>query len=361
MSSGEFSRASRLSRKALRLYDELGLLRPIRVDPVTGYRFYAAAQLEQARLVAWLRRLGMPLARIRLMTELPSAQAAAELATYWQQIESETAARRELASFLIGYLSGRETAMQDRTVTIRYAARTETGPTRQDNEDSVYAGARLLAVADGMGGHTAGEVASAAAIEALRPLDTDVPAGELLDALDHAVRRAGSTLREMADSDPSLEGMGTTLTALLWSGSQLALVHIGDSRAYLVRDGEVFQITHDHTMVQSLLDDGKITPDEVESHPQRSLLLRALTTAGSGEAELQLHEARPGDRYLLSTDGLHEVASADAVARVLLAAADPEEAVAGLVALAIEGGGPDNVSCIVADVVAAHDPAVATA
>ncbi len=359
MSSGEFSRASRLSRKALRLYDELDLLRPARVDRVTGYRFYAPAQLEQARLVAWLRRLGMPLARIRLMTQLPPTEAAAELAAYWRQIESETANRRELASFLIGYLSGRETVMTDRTLSVRYAVRSETGLTRADNEDSVYAGARLLAVADGMGGHAAGEVASSAVIDALRPLDTSVPAGELIDALDHAVRRASSALHDMAETDPSLAGMGTTLTALLWSGSQLGLVHIGDSRAYLVRDGEVFQITHDHTMVQSLLDDGKITLAEVESHPQRSLLLRALTTGDSGEADLQLHEARPGDRYLLCTDGLHEVAPPDEIARVLLGADDPENAVAGLVALAMDGGGPDNISCIVADVVAASEPAVA--
>jgi PPM family protein phosphatase len=361
MSSGEFSRASRLSRKALRLYDELGLLSPTMVDPVTGYRFYAAAQLEHARLVAWLRRLGMPLARIRAMTELPPTEAAAELAAYWHQIESETAARRELASFLIGYLSGRETVMQNRMLGVRYAVRSEKGPIRKDNEDSVYAGARLLAVADGMGGHVAGEVASAAAIDALRPLDTDVPAGELLDALDHAVRRAGTSLRDKAAADPSLDGMGTTLTALLWSGSQLGLVHIGDSRAYVVRDGEVFQITHDHTMTQSLLDDGKITPEEVESHPGRSLLLRALTTSGGHEVDLQLHEARPGDRYLLCTDGLHEVASPDAVASVLLTAVDPDEAVAGLVALAIDGGGPDNVTCIVADVIGAPEPATASA
>jgi PPM family protein phosphatase len=361
MTSGEFSRASRLSRKALRLYDELCLLSPARVDPVTGYRFYAPSQLEQARLVAWLRRLGMPLARIRVMTSLPPAQAATELAAYWHQIESETTARRELATFLIGYLSGRETAVQNRALAVRYAVRSETGLTREGNEDSVYAGARLLAVADGMGGHAAGEVASAVAIDALRPLDTDVPAGELLDALDHAVRKAGSSLRDMAAADPSLDGMGTTLTALLWSGSQLGLVHIGDSRAYLVRDGEVFQITHDHTMAQSLLDDGKITPEEVESHPGRSLLLRALSSRGGHEAELQLREARPGDRYLLSTDGLHEVASADAVARVLLTAGHPDEAVAGLVALAIDGGGPDNITCIVADVVAANEPAAASA
>jgi PPM family protein phosphatase len=360
MTSGAFARASRLSRKALRLYDELGLLRPARVDPVSQYRFYDPAQLEQARLVAWLRRLGMPLAAIRAVSTLPPAQAAAELAAYWDRVEAETSARRELAAFLIGYLSGKDTAMDDvqGKLAVRYAVQSDIGLHREDNEDSVYAGPRLLAVADGLGGHAAGEVASAAVIEALRPLDTQVPAGELLDALDHAVRRANSTLAGIIESDPSLQGMGTTLTALLWSGSQLGLVHIGDSRAYLVRDGEVFQITHDHTMVQSLLDDGKITADEVASHPQRSLLMRALG-GGNSEPDLQLREARPGDRYLLCSDGLHGVAAADAITRILLTVSDPDQAATDLIRLAIEGGGPDNISCIVADVVALKDPATA--
>src|SRR4029077_16575494 len=194
----------------------------------------------------------------------PPAQAAEELAAYWATVEAETAARRELAVFLIGYLSGKDpgrgpgrgTAMSDGqgTLTVRYGVRSDIGLHREDNEDAAYAGARLLAVADGMGGHAAGEVASAAVIEALRPLDTQVPAGELLNALDHAVRRANSALRDMVQANPALHGMGTKLAAPLWSGSQLGLVHIGDSRAYLVRDGEVFQITHDHTLVQSLLD-----------------------------------------------------------------------------------------------------------
>ena len=356
MTSGEFARASRLSRKALRLYDELALLRPVQVDPVTGYRLYAPAQLEQARLVAWLRRLGMPLARIRAISGLPRPAAAADLAAYWSQIEAETSARRELATFLIGYLSGRDTSMDDTqgTLTIRYAVQSDTGLHRGDNEDSAYAGARLLAVADGIGGHAAGEVASAAVIDALRPLDTQIPAGELLDALDHAVRRASSTLRDLAGNDPALQGMGTTLTALLWSGSQLGLVHIGDSRAYLVRDGEVFQITHDHTMVQSLLDDGKITADEVSVHPQRWLLARALVADRDYEPDLQLREARPGDRYLLCSDGLHEVAEAESIAAVLLGVSDPDQAAKDLIALAIAGGGPDNITCIVADVVAAE-------
>jgi PPM family protein phosphatase len=359
MTSGAFARASGLSRKALRLYDQLGLLRPAQVDPVSQYRLYHPAQLEQARLVAWLRRLGMPLDKIRAISALPREQAAAELAGYWDQVEAETAARRELAAFLIGYLSGRDTAMHDAqaTLAVRYAVQSDIGLRRDENEDSAYAGARLLAVADGMGGHAGGEVASAAVIDALRPLDTQVPAGELLNALDHAVRRANSALRDIVKTDPSLQGMGTTLTALLWSGSRLGLVHIGDSRAYLARDGELFQITHDHTMVQSLLDDGKITAEEVASHPQRSLLLRALGRDGA-DPDLQLREARPGDRYLLCSDGLHDVVDAGSIARMLLTVSDPDQAAKGLVSLAIDGGGPDNITCIVADVVTPEAPAL---
>jgi PPM family protein phosphatase len=352
MSSGEFARASGLSRKALRLYDELNLLPPATVDPANGYRSYDRAQLEQARLVAWLRRLGMPLASIRTVSTLPPQQAAVELAGYWAQIEAETASRRQLATFLIGYLSGRNDTVKETSLIVRYGVRSDIGLTREDNEDAAYAGARLLAVADGMGGHVAGEKASAAVIEALRPLDTEVPEGELLNALDHAVRRAKTTLRDMAEENPALTGMGTTLTALLWSGSQLGLVHIGDSRAYLVRDGEVFQVTRDHTLIQSLLDDGKITADEMASHPQRFLLLKALDTGASGkdEPDLQLLQARSGDRYLLCSDGLHVTVPADAIERVLLTVTDPDQAAGDLIKLAMDAGGPDNITCIVADV-----------
>ena len=358
MTSGAFARASRLSRKALRLYDQLGLLCPVRVDPVSQYRFYAPAQLEQARLVAWLRRLGMPLASIRAVSTLPPAQAASELAAYWAQIEAETAARRQLAAFLIGYLSGKGTACRMLRASLRSATRCSpiSACTARTMRTRSMEGRGCSRSPTGWRGHAAGEVASAAVIEALRPLDTQVPAGELLNALDHAVRRANSALSDIVKADPSLRGMGTTLTALLWSGSQLGLVHIGDSRAYLVRGGEMFQITQDHTLVQSLLDDGKITAEEVASHPQRFMLLRALD-GGNSEPDLQLREARPGDRYLLCSDGLHQVVAADALARVLLTVGDPDQAAADLIALAIDGGGPDNVSCIVADVVALEEPA----
>ena len=242
---------------------------------------------------------------------------------------------------------------------VRYAVRSDTGLQREGNEDAAYAGARLLAVADGMGGHAAGEMASAAVIDALRPLDTAVPAGALLNAMLHAVRRASAATRELVAASPALRGMGTTLTALLWSGSQLGLVHIGDSRAYLLRDGALFQITADHTLVQSLLDDGSITAEEAASHPQRSLLLRALGE-GSAEPDLQLREARVGDRYLLSSDGLHAVVEAGAIARVLREIGDPDQAATELIALAIDGGGPDNITCIVADVVAPAPDAAPT-
>jgi PPM family protein phosphatase len=239
-------------------------------------------------------------------------------------------------------------------LTIRYAVKTDVGLRRTGNEDAAYAGPRLLAVADGLGGHAGGEVASATVIDALRPLDTEVPAGDVLTALEDAVRRASSALGDIVEADPALRGLGTTLTALLWSGSQLGLVHIGDSRAYLVRDGEVFQITHDHTMVQLLVDEGRITTEEVATHPQRSLLLRALGDFTS-EPDLQLREARPGDRYLLCSDGLHGVADAHAIGRVLLTVADPDQAATDLVALAIANGGPDNITFIIADVLAAGE------
>ncbi|CNE63344.1 serine/threonine protein phosphatase [Mycobacterium tuberculosis] len=234
---------------------------------------------------------------------------------------------------------------------IRYAARSDVGMLREGNEDSAYAGAHLLAVADGMGGHVGGEIASAAAIEALRTLDKDLPATELLAALEHTVKTANDNLHRIVESDPALQGMGTTLTAMLWAGNQIALVHIGDSRAYLLRDGSLFQITHDHTLVQSLVDEGRISPDEAASHPQRSLLLRALDGRGEVDPDLSLREAQVGDRYLLCSDGLSGVVTAETIFQVLTDVDEPDQAVRQLIDLANRGGGPDNITCVVADVV----------
>ncbi|MFF3782827.1 protein phosphatase 2C domain-containing protein [Streptomyces sp. NPDC001933] len=349
---GAFAKASRLSPKALRLYDELGLLAPTRVDPVTGYRLYAPELLEQARLVAWLRRLGMPLARIRQVRTLEPAAAAQEIRAFWAQVEADTAARRDLASFLIDHLSWKDPAMSSTTspLGIRYAALSDTGLVRESNQDTAYAGSRLLAVADGYG--STGAPASAAAVDALKHLETgSVPAGDLLNVLEDAVEQAKQAVNGVSGPGSSPEEAGTTLTAMLWTGSQLALVHIGDSRAHLLRDGELFQITHDHTLVQSMVDEGRVSAEEAVSHPQRSLLIRALGQGADGTPDMRLHDARRGDRYLLCSDGLSAVVRSEEIRRVLSEVPEPERAVRELIALANGSGGPDNVSCVVADIV----------
>jgi protein phosphatase len=348
---GAFAKASRLSPKALRLYDELGLLTPARVDPVTGYRLYAPQQLDQARLVAWLRRLGMPLARVQHVRTLDAVAAAQEIRAFWAQVEADTAARRDLATFLIDHLSRKDPAMSPTAepLGIRYAALSDTGLVRESNQDTAYAGPRLLAVADGCGSQ--GAPASAAAVDALKHLETDsVPAGDLLNILQDVIDRARQAVHDIAGSGPSSEGTGTTLTAMLWTGTQLALVHIGDCRVHLLRDGELFQITHDHTMVQSMVDEGRLSPEEAASHPQRSLLVRALGPGADTTPDMRLHDARRGDRYLLCSDGLSTVVPTRDIHRVLSGISEPEQAVRELIALANGSGGPDNVSCVVADV-----------
>ncbi len=180
---------------------------------------------------------------------------------------------------------------------------------REGNEDSGYAGPRLLAIADGMGGQAAGEVASSEVISTIVALDDDVPGSDLLTSLGQAVQRANDQLRAMVEEDPQLEGMGTTLTALLWTGQRLGLVHVGDSRAYLLRDGVLTQITQDHTWVQRLVDEGRITEEEASTHPQRALLMRALGSGEHVEPDLSVREVRAGDRYLICSDGLSGVVS----------------------------------------------------
>jgi serine/threonine protein phosphatase PrpC len=237
------------------------------------------------------------------------------------------------------------------TLALRYAVNTDVGLLREGNEDSAYAGPNLLAIADGMGGHAAGEVASSVAISALAGLDTDLPHDQLLSSLAAAVAQANNTLHEMSVEDPSVEGMGTTLTALLWSKGTIAICHIGDSRAYLLRDGDFHQITRDHTLVQSLVDDGRLSPAQAATHPQRSLVMRALQSGTEAEPDLSLIEAKAGDRYLLCSDGLSDVVSDDTMRTTLLQESDREKAVARLIDLAMRGGGPDNITCIVGDVV----------
>jgi PPM family protein phosphatase len=347
---GAFARAARLTPKALRLYAELGLLPPAAVDAESGYRLYDPAQLERARLIARLRGIGMPLAEIRTVCGLESTAAAEAVTAYWQRVSADTAARGRLATFLVDDLSGRGT-MMSAGLSIRYAARCEMGAARKSNEDAAYASERLLAVADGMRG-PGGAAASAAAIDAVKPLESaGVPAAELLTMLANAVATADRVVRTAATDDHQPI---TTLTAMLRSGPQLALVHIGDTRAYLLRGGELSQLTRDHTYVQSLVDQGKLGPDEAASHPQRALLVRALGAGGHQvEADLALRTAIAGDRYLLCSDGLSAIVDRPALHAALSMVADPERVVQELVDLAYAEGAPDNIACVVADVLTA--------
>jgi serine/threonine protein phosphatase PrpC len=235
------------------------------------------------------------------------------------------------------------------TLVLRYAARSDRGLVRANNEDSVYAGARLLALADGMGGHAAGEVASQLVIAALAHLDDDEPGGDLLSELNSAVHEGNAAIAAQVEADPELDGMGTTLTAILFAGNRLGLVHIGDSRGYLLREGELNQITKDDTFVQTLVDEGRITAEEAHSHPQRSLIMRALT-GHEVDPTLIMREARVGDRYLLCSDGLSDPVSHETILDSLLIP-DVAESADRLIEMALRGGGPDNVTVVVADVV----------
>ncbi|MFE4449099.1 Stp1/IreP family PP2C-type Ser/Thr phosphatase [Streptomyces sp. NPDC056796] len=236
------------------------------------------------------------------------------------------------------------------SLSLRFAAGSHKGMIREGNEDSGYAGPRLLAIADGMGGQAAGEVASSEVISTLVQLDDDVPGSDILTSLGTAVQRANDQLRVMVEEDPQLEGMGTTLTALLWTGQRLGLVHVGDSRAYLLRDGVLTQITQDHTWVQRLVDEGRITEEEATTHPQRSLLMRALGSGDHVEPDLSVREVRAGDRYLICSDGLSGVVSHQTMEETLASYQGPQETIQDLIQLALRGGGPDNITCIVADV-----------
>ncbi|MCZ7374366.1 MerR family transcriptional regulator [Micromonospora sp. WMMC250] len=351
MTIGVFAQAAGLTPKALRLYDQVGLVPPAAVDAESGYRLYDPAQVPSARLVAQLRGIGMPLATIRVVCGLDPAAAAEAVTAYWRRVTADTAARARLATILVDHLSEGGATMSDpsTTIAVRYAARCDTGLVRDSNEDAAYASDRLLVVADGMRG-PGGAAASAAAVDALTPLAlVDAPAVDLVTMLAAAVADADRSVRALATDDHQ---PGTTVTAVLRSGSQLALAHVGDTRAYLLRDGELSLLTRDHTWVQAQVDQGRLDGDAAAAHPQRALLVRALGAGTQVEVDLALRTARPGDRYLLCSDGLSAVVDRAAVWSAVAAPTGPAQTVRALVELALAQGAPDNIACVVADVVA---------
>ncbi len=244
------------------------------------------------------------------------------------------------------------------TFALRYAARSDLGLGRSDNQDSLYAGPHLLAIADGMGGAVGGAVASSTVISAVQGYDDLADDADLVAELGRAVDGANGGLKRAIDARPELRGMGTTLTALLFDGERIGLAHVGDSRSYLARGGEATQITRDHSFVQALVDEGKITAEAALTHPWRSRILRALM-GSPVEADIELRDVQLGDRYLICSDGLTDYVGVDTVTETM-AVGDPEDAVDRLIELALRGGGGDNITIVIADVVDADDPTVTT-
>jgi PPM family protein phosphatase len=238
--------------------------------------------------------------------------------------------------------------MEQMQTTLRFAVQSHVG-LRLNNEDAAYAGPRLLALADGMGGHAAGEIASAIAIEEMVALDRADPSPEVLDDLRAAVGRANEAIAHRSRTDPETAGMGTTLTALLFDGDRVAVAHVGDSRAYVMREGSIERITRDDTLVQSLVDRGRLTEQEAWNHPQRNIVDKVLT-GREVEAHLDTRETQPGDRYLICSDGLSDYVPEDEIADVLRLE-DPLRIPQELIRVALRRQSQDNITCIVADVV----------
>lgn len=237
------------------------------------------------------------------------------------------------------------------TLSLDYAALSDVGRVRRNNEDSAYAGPHLLLLADGMGGAAAGEVASSAAVQVIRRLDKPGISGpDMMEALAGAVHRANERLSELVEEDPEREGMGSTVTALLFDGQQLGLAHLGDSRAYRMRDGLLYQLSHDHTFVQSLVDEGRISKEEAFTHPHRNLILRVLDGRPDSDPDLEMLDVQVGDRLMLCSDGLPDYVSEQVIATAM-AEGTPDSVVVDLITHALEAGSNDNVTCVVADVV----------
>jgi PPM family protein phosphatase len=242
-----------------------------------------------------------------------------------------------------------------------FAAATDVGRMRKNNEDSYLSAQPVAAVADGMGGHSAGEVASAIAIEELTALRDRGPwenETAATDDLKQAILRANRRIREMAARDRRLNGMGTTLVALLEDGDMVHVANIGDSRGYLLRQGELSQVTVDHSLVQELVDDGRLSPEDAERHPQRSVITRALGIDPEVEFDLFTYKLQVGDRLLLCSDGLSDVVEPAQIRKVLLRVPSAQRAAGELVSVANANGGPDNITVIVVDAVDESAPVI---
>ncbi|MCL8026742.1 PP2C family protein-serine/threonine phosphatase [Nocardioides bruguierae] len=236
---------------------------------------------------------------------------------------------------------------------LHWSAISDVGRVRKDNQDSGYAGPHLLTVCDGVGGAARGDIASSTAVSQLRRLDSDTPPDvggqQLLTRTAAGIQQAAARIGRAVDDDPEISGTSTTATVLHVSGNLAAVGHVGDSRAYLLREGRLSQITQDHTFVQTLIDEGRITEDEARVHPHRNVILRALDGVHEAEPDLFLVELEPGDRLLVCSDGASGYLEDSRLADILRTGT-PDFAAVELVRASLEAGSSDNVTCVVADV-----------
>lgn len=330
---GDLARESGLTPKALRLYDDLGLLRPVEVDPVSGYRRYSTAQVADARLVARLRLVGLPLARIEKVLDARASgrpvAAVRELQAYWVQVEADTATRRDIVSALLHQMRDEDTTMDTHTHELHVEIGTSHRRGRRERQqDASVATATHLAVADGFG---ARDDLASAVLSAWRD-----------GGLDAALAAVSA---EITSGLPEAPASGTTLTGVVLDGSTARVAHVGDGRVWLVRDGDVEQVTHDHTVVAALVETGQLTQDEAQSHAHRHVLNRALVPGVvADEVELDL---RAGDRLVLTTDGVHS--TVEDLAPLLLAAGTAQEVADAVADAVVSAGEPDNHTVVVAD------------
>jgi serine/threonine protein phosphatase PrpC len=353
LSIGEFSTRSGLSAKRLRSYAAAGLLVPAAVDASSGYRYYAPGQIHDARVIEVLRRAKIPVAEIAIFLKAPTVE---QLERWTEQIDAEARHRHSAlatARELVALDERQDTRTEHRTepggmdmITLSFGAATETGA-RESNEDTIFADGALAAVADGLGGHAAGQIASRTAIEAFRTTFR----GASLDDLEQAARAANDAVWDQASQNSSLEGMGTTLCAIgTIEGPALGVVSVGDSRAYLLRDGSLTQLTADHNVVSEMVARGELTPADAADHEFRFVLTRALGVAPTVEADTSVVSPKQGDRLLLCTDGLVHELTDDEITTLLAADDDPKRAARHLVDEAISRDARDNVSVVVVDV-----------
>lgn len=233
---------------------------------------------------------------------------------------------------------------------LEFQAHSEVGRVRNNNQDAGYASPNVLMVADGMGGAAAGDLASAIAATETSLADERLPTDELLDHIGLVIERTNEKLAELVEEDPTLDGMGTTFCGAMFSGSELGLAHIGDSRCYRLRGGELSQLTHDHSWVQALIDEGRITKEQAATHPHRSLILKVLNGQPTMVPDYVIIPVELGDRYLFCSDGLSGMIS-DARIQELMALPARGEAVRRLAEAANDAGGHDNITVVIGDVV----------